>query len=158
MLYYNAYRSSGCGADGSALPWGGRGRWFKSSHSDQKFPVPLERGIFYPSRRLGISSAARRYIIKSGKAAFVSHHASACIDLRLDDIHDFVVMICNSFGIDDIQRFALIIVLFRSIITCKRACRKASPFAMISVPYRNGWYIASQYDIRCAGDIRFAYE
>ena len=28
------YRS-GCGADGSALPWGGRGRWFKSSHSDQ---------------------------------------------------------------------------------------------------------------------------
>ena len=29
------YRS-GCGADGSALPWGGRGRWFKSSHSDQK--------------------------------------------------------------------------------------------------------------------------
>ena len=27
--------TSGCGADGSALPWGGRGRWFKSSHSDQ---------------------------------------------------------------------------------------------------------------------------
>ena len=26
---------SGCGADGSALPWGGRGRWFESSHSDQ---------------------------------------------------------------------------------------------------------------------------
>ncbi len=25
---------SGCGAVGSALPWGGRGRWFKSSHSD----------------------------------------------------------------------------------------------------------------------------
>ena len=29
-------RASGCGAVGSALPWGGRGRWFKSSHSDQK--------------------------------------------------------------------------------------------------------------------------
>ena len=28
-------RISGCGAVGSALPWGGRGRWFKSSHSDQ---------------------------------------------------------------------------------------------------------------------------
>ena len=27
---------SGCGAVGSALPWGGRGRWFKSSHSDQE--------------------------------------------------------------------------------------------------------------------------
>ena len=26
---------SGCGADGSALPWGGRGRGFKSRHSDQ---------------------------------------------------------------------------------------------------------------------------
>ncbi len=26
---------SGCSADGSALEWGSRGRWFKSSHSDQ---------------------------------------------------------------------------------------------------------------------------
>ena len=31
---------SGCGADGSALPWGGRGRWFKSSHSDQRDAGP----------------------------------------------------------------------------------------------------------------------
>ena len=32
------YRSqtSGCGAVGSALPWGGRGRTFKSCHSDQR--------------------------------------------------------------------------------------------------------------------------
>ena len=29
-------RQSGCGAAGSALPWGGRGRKFKSCHSDQK--------------------------------------------------------------------------------------------------------------------------
>ena len=28
-------RPSGCGAVGSALPWGGRGRGFKSRHSDQ---------------------------------------------------------------------------------------------------------------------------
>ena len=27
--------TSGCGAAGSALPWGGRGRKFKSCHSDQ---------------------------------------------------------------------------------------------------------------------------
>ena len=27
--------ASGCGAVGSALPWGGRGRGFKSRHSDQ---------------------------------------------------------------------------------------------------------------------------
>ena len=32
-------RPSGCGAVGSALPWGGRGRWFKSSHSDCKISV-----------------------------------------------------------------------------------------------------------------------
>ena len=29
---------SGCGAVGSALPWGGRGRKFKSCHSDQEKP------------------------------------------------------------------------------------------------------------------------
>ena len=28
-------QQSGCGAAGSALPWGGRGRKFKSCHSDQ---------------------------------------------------------------------------------------------------------------------------
>ena len=35
--------ASGCGAVGSALPWGGRGRKFKSCHSDQtqKSPASL---------------------------------------------------------------------------------------------------------------------
>ena len=32
----NLRQTTGCGAVGSALPWGGRGRWFKSSHSDQE--------------------------------------------------------------------------------------------------------------------------
>ena len=32
----DAIKVSGCGAAGSALPWGGRGRKFKSCHSDQK--------------------------------------------------------------------------------------------------------------------------
>ena len=36
-------------------------------------------------------------------SAFASHHASACIFLRLDDIQHYVLMICNSFGIDDIH-------------------------------------------------------
>ena len=31
------YNVSGCGADGSALPWGGRGRGFKSRHSDHLY-------------------------------------------------------------------------------------------------------------------------
>ena len=35
----------------------------------------------------------------------VSHHALACIYLRLDDIQNFVLMICNSCGIDDIHGF-----------------------------------------------------
>ena len=32
-------KASGCGAAGSALPWGGRGRKFKSCRSDQKSGV-----------------------------------------------------------------------------------------------------------------------
>ena len=35
MMYY-ILEMSGCGAVGSVLPWGGRGRLFKSGHSDQK--------------------------------------------------------------------------------------------------------------------------
>ena len=42
------------------------------------------------------------------KAALVSHHAPACISLRLDDIQCFALMICNSCGIDDIHAFGVI--------------------------------------------------
>ena len=35
MLIEEINKVSGCGAVGSALPWGGRGRGFKSRHSDQ---------------------------------------------------------------------------------------------------------------------------
>ncbi len=35
--------ASGCGAVGSALPWGGRGRTFKSCHSDQIKPSGKSR-------------------------------------------------------------------------------------------------------------------
>ncbi len=42
----------------------------------------------------------------------VSHHATACITLRLDDIQNFVLMICNSCEIDDIQGFALMCIFF----------------------------------------------
>ncbi len=47
MLIYSgskkAYDLSGCGAVGSALDWGSRGRKFKSCHSDHKgyFSVAL---------------------------------------------------------------------------------------------------------------------
>ena len=59
----------------------------------------------YPSRRLGISSDASRYIISPCRA--VSHHALACIFLRLDDIQHFVLVICNFCEIDDIQGLRL---------------------------------------------------
>ena len=44
LLWYNikaeySKARSGCGAVGSALPWGGRGRTFKSCHSDQIKPM-----------------------------------------------------------------------------------------------------------------------
>ena len=38
----------------------------------------------------------------------VSHHALACIYLRLDDIQHFVLVIYNSYGIDDIHAFGVI--------------------------------------------------
>ena len=39
--------TSGCGAVESALPWGGRGRWFKSSHSDQIKPKTFVFGFIF---------------------------------------------------------------------------------------------------------------
>ena len=47
----------------------------------------------YPSRRLGISSRCSRVYHQGRFAALVSHHAPACIFLRLDDIQCFALMI-----------------------------------------------------------------
>ena len=44
------------------------------------------------------------YIIAVG----VYHYVYECIFLRIDDILNFVLMICNSFGIDDIHAFGVI--------------------------------------------------
>jgi len=35
LIFDIIFYTSGCGAAGSVLPWGGRGRPFKSGHSDQ---------------------------------------------------------------------------------------------------------------------------
>ena len=61
--------------------------------------------FFYPSRRLGISSRRSRGYHQSLWGCISSR--LACMDLRLDDIQYFVSVICNSFGIDDIQGFRL---------------------------------------------------
>ena len=42
--------ASGCGAVGSALPWGGRGRGFKSRHSDQNPATERLRDFFMLSK------------------------------------------------------------------------------------------------------------
>ena len=57
--------------------------------------------FFYPSRRLGISSPHEVWWISS--ALWAVYHRRRCIPLRLDDIQNFVLMICNFCEIDDIQ-------------------------------------------------------
>ena len=64
--------------------------------------------FFIQADRLGISSRFSVYIIKGGDAVVVSHHTEGVYICRLDDIQNFVLMICNSYGIDDIQCYALI--------------------------------------------------
>ena len=61
----------------------------------------FDLSIFYPLRK-------QWYIITRKRA---SHHrrcissATGCISFRNDDIQNFVLMICNSCGIDDIHGF-----------------------------------------------------
>ena len=42
--------ASGCGAVGSALDWGSRGREFKSRHSDQKREMDICPSLFFIPR------------------------------------------------------------------------------------------------------------
>ena len=45
MILYHSL--SGCGAVGSALDWGSRGREFKSRHSDQKYKIAFAILYFF---------------------------------------------------------------------------------------------------------------
>ena len=75
-------------------------RRFESCHPSQK-STGFDLSIFYPLRK-------QWYIITRKRA---SHHrrcissAAGCISFRNDDIQNFVLMICNSCGIDDIHGF-----------------------------------------------------
>ena len=62
--------------------------------SRTKKVVSFRYDFFYPNRRFGISSRFSVHLISPFGA--VSHHAPACISLRLDDIQHSVLMICNS--------------------------------------------------------------
>ena len=85
---------------GSASALGAEGRRFESCRLDQK-STGFDLSIFYPLRK-------QWYIITRKRA---SHHrrcissAAGCISFRNDDIQNFVLMICNSCGIDDIHGF-----------------------------------------------------
>ena len=84
-------------------------RGFESHRLRQK-STGFDLSIFYPLRK-------QWYIITRKRA---SHHrrcissAAGCISFRNDDIQNFVLMICNSCGIDDIHGFAVIYVKVRN--------------------------------------------
>ena len=68
--------------------------------------IHTRKSVYFFIQATGLAYHHRRsavYITNNGRAVVVSHHASACIFLRFDDIQHYVLMICNSFGIDDIH-------------------------------------------------------
>ncbi len=88
------------------------------------FCLPKVTSFFIQAAGLAYHHDAVVYIISPFGA--VSHHASACILLRLDEMQHCVLMICNSCGIDDIQGFALIclwksnIILLKGVVICRK--------------------------------------
>ena len=64
--------------------------------------------FFYPSRRLGISSPHKVRRISSAPLGLYLITRQRAFFLRLDDIQHFVLMICNSYRIDDIHAFGVI--------------------------------------------------
>ena len=103
------------------------GQGFESLPARQKrsnFCLPKVTSFFIQAAGLVYHHDAVVYIISPFGA--VSHHASACIPLRLDEMQHCVLMICNSCGIDDIQGFALIcsrkssIILLKGVVICRK--------------------------------------
>ena len=83
-------------------------RWFEPSYPSQKILVLRNEDVFIQAAGLVYHRRAKCGAYHQGrKAALVSHHAPACILLRLYDIQCFALMICNSFGIDDIHAFGV---------------------------------------------------
>ena len=67
------------------------------------------RSFFIQAAKLGISSRISVYIINGGEPPlYLITPQGVYKNCRLDDMQNFVLMICNSCGIDDIQCFALI--------------------------------------------------
>ena len=104
---YNTMRQRciiwGRSSAGRAFDWQSRGHGFDPHRLHQKILVLQNEDFFIQADRLGISSRISVYIIAVG----VYHHTK-CVFCRLDDIQNFVLMICNSNGIDDMHGFAVI--------------------------------------------------
>ena len=116
---YSGELCNGSTADSDSVCWG------SNPYSPAKKSENLVLGFFYPSRRLGISSPREAWCISSrARCALVSHHAPACIFLRLDDIQCFALMICNSYGIDDIHAFGVIRIRDCEDFRAFRVCRQ----------------------------------
>ena len=123
---------SGCSADGSALPWGGRGRGFKSRHSDQQCwtwkgsalcilcghnslvecQLPkLNRRVRFPLPAPKIDRFRPVDFLSIAKA-MVYHHALACISSKAACRHcisSHLQVWVKSFRNDDIQHYVLVI-------------------------------------------------
>ena len=71
----------------------------------------LERVFFYPLRKQWhIINDSNAIVVSYQSVMTVYHHALACIKniFAMMIYKNFVLMICNSCGIDDIQCYALI--------------------------------------------------
>ena len=81
--------------------------WVQVPSLAPKNPMRKHR-IFLSKPQAWHIIAARSAVHIISPFGAVSHHAPACISLQLDEMQHFVLMISNSYGIDDIQGFALI--------------------------------------------------
>ena len=82
-IIYKSQRS-GCGAAGSALPWGGRGRKFKSCHSDQCACESTQKNE--PNRKISV-----RFL-------FVLHNLSAPLPFGSFLVHSWCIVIAYHFA------------------------------------------------------------
>ena len=82
-------------------------------------------------REIGYIITAQRAVHIISPCGAGSHHAPACIFLRLDDIQHFVLMIYNSCGIDDIQGYALIYLPKYDIIFSKGVIIRQKNYLLI---------------------------
>ncbi len=81
------------------------GRGFESFCPCQKIRQVSTCRIFLSKPQAWYIITARSVVHIISPFGAVSHHALAWIYLRLDDIQHFVLVICNSCGIDDIHGF-----------------------------------------------------